>query len=70
MVLGSSVARKGRLLIYQSRDLQNWKYLSHVEKDNFGWMWECPDYFEVDGKGITVFSPMALLNDGRELRYA
>ena len=44
MVLGSSVAHKGRLLIYQSRDLQNWKYLSHVEKDNFGWMWECPDY--------------------------
>ena len=65
MVLGSSVAQKGRLLIYQSRDLQNWKYLSHVEKDNFGWMWECPDYFEADGKGITVFSPMAFLNDGK-----
>ena len=65
MVLGSSVAHKGRLLIYQSRDLQNWKYLSYVEKDNFGWMWECPDYFEVDGKGITVFSPMAFLNDGK-----
>ena len=28
-------------------------------------MWECPDYFEVDGKGITVFSPMAFLNDGK-----
>ena len=48
LVLGSSVDHKGRLLIYKSSDLQNWTYLSHVEKDNFGWMWECPDYFEMD----------------------
>ena len=43
MVLGSSVAQKGRLLIYQSRDLQNWKYLSHVEKDNFGCLFSAFD---------------------------
>jgi len=48
LVLGSSVDHKGRLLIYKSSDLQNWTYLSHVKKDNFGWMWECPDYFEMD----------------------
>ena len=65
LVLGSSIDHKGRLLIYKSSDLQNWTYLSHVEKDNFGWMWECPDYFEIDGKGITVFSPMGFLNDGK-----
>lgn len=28
-----------------------------------GWMWECPDYFETDGKGIIVFSPMGFLKD-------
>ncbi len=67
LVLGSSVDHKGRLLIYKSSDLQNWTYLSHVEKDNFGWMWECPDYFEMDGKGIMVFSPMALLNDEKHM---
>ena len=48
LVLGSSIDHKGRLLIYKSSDLQNWTYLSHVKKDNFGWMWECPDYFEMD----------------------
>ncbi|MDY2847306.1 MAG: GH32 C-terminal domain-containing protein, partial [Oscillospiraceae bacterium] len=31
--------------------------------DNMGWMWECPDYFETDGKGVVVFSPMGFLKD-------
>lgn len=66
MVLGSSVERKGRLLIYKSSDLQKWTYVSYVEKENFGWMWECPDYFEIDGRGVVIFSPMEFLNDGKE----
>lgn len=66
MVLGSTVNQKGRLLFYKSEDLQNWKYFNFADKENFGWMWECPDYFEVDSTGITIFSPMGFLNDGKE----
>ena len=66
MVLGSSVDNKGRLLFYRSKDLQNWEYVNHAEKDNFGWMWECPDYFETNGAKVVVFSPMGFLKDGKD----
>ena len=64
MVLGSTVDKKGRLLFYKSSDLKTWQYLNYCEKDGFGWMWECPDFFEIDGKGVTIFSPMGFFNDG------
>lgn len=66
MVLGSTVDSKGRLLFYKSDDLENWSYLNYAEIDDFGWMWECPDYFEVNGTGITLFSPMGFYKDGKE----
>lgn len=66
MVLGSTVDSTGRLLFYKSNDLENWTYLNYVEKEDIGWMWECPDYFEVNNTGITVFSPMGFFKDGKE----
>lgn len=30
----------------------------------FGYMWECPDYIELDGKGILIFSPQGIEPDG------
>ena len=50
MVLGSTVDKNGRLLFYKSSDLKTWQYLNYCEKDGFGWMWECPDFFEIDGR--------------------
>lgn len=64
MVLGSTVDKNGRLLFYKSSDLKTWQYINYCEKDGFGWMWECPDFFEIDGKGVTIFSPMGFFNDG------
>lgn len=64
MVLGSTVDKNGRLLFYKSPDLKTWQYLNYCEKDGFGWMWECPDFFEIDGEGVTIFSPMGFFNDG------
>ncbi len=64
MVLGSTVDKNGRLLFYKSSDLKTWQYLNYCEKDGFGWMWECPDFFEIDGKGVTIFSPMGFFDDG------
>lgn len=64
MVLGSTVDKNGRLIFYKSSDLKTWQYLNYCEKDGFGWMWECPDFFEIDGKGVMIFSPMGFFNDG------
>jgi beta-fructofuranosidase len=67
MVLGSrSEDGKGKLLFYRSEDLENWSYVNEAGKgDGWGWMWECPDYFETDGGQALVFSPMRFLKDGK-----
>lgn len=58
IVLGTTVDNKGRLLFYRSADLTSWEYVNYAAADGYGWMWECPDYFRVDGSDVLVFSPM------------
>ena len=38
-------------------------YLTTVMK-NLEKMWECPDFYEVDGKHVLVVSPMAMMPEG------
>lgn len=67
MVVGSTNHKtQGKLLIYTSHDLKEWKYLNSYTEDSgiFGWMCECPDVFEVDGQRILLFSSMGFLKDG------
>ncbi len=49
----------GQILLYTSKDAIHWKYDSVlVENGNrIGKMWECPDFFEVDGKWVLLTSP-------------
>ena len=65
MVLGSTTAKhQGELILYKSENLTDWKYMNTASKENgFGWMWECPDYFEVEGGKMVIFSPMGLRNE-------
>lgn len=69
MVIGTRTTEdKGKLLFYKSQNLYQWDYVNDVTKDeNFGWMWECPDYFETDGQQVLVFSPMGILKDGKKI---
>lgn len=69
MMLGSSMdwkgRRTGRLLFYESRDLSEWKFLNCAAKPGiFGWMWECPDYFETPGGSVLMFCSLGILKDG------
>ena len=48
----------GCLLVYDKDTLEPYKTI-YSEK-NLGFMWECPDYFEVDGKEIFMFSPQGI----------
>jgi len=54
--------QSGTAVIYKSPDLLNWSFCKELstELKDFGYMWECPDYFELDGKGIFIFSPQGL----------
>lgn len=61
MVLGArTIDDKGCVLFYESQDLINWKYRDMVTKENYGYMWECPDYFEFNGKGFLSVCPQGL----------
>ena len=53
---------QGRLLLYQSDDVVNWTFLGEIQTNlnHFGYMWECPDYFELDGQGVILFCPQGL----------
>jgi len=68
MVVGSGERGKGGCaLLYRSQDLRHWEYLhplatgkpNAVKSDNpndTGEMWECPDFFEVNGQHCLLYS--------------
>lgn len=56
----------GTVVYYHSQDLLNWTFKGEI-KTNFkgnGFMWECPDYFEFDDKGVFIISPQGVEPDG------
>lgn len=68
-VIGGRLADgRGRILLYHSEDGLNWTFKNIlVENDGrFGLMWECPDFFELDGKWVLITSPQDMLSDGGE----
>lgn len=63
-VVGSRPADgSGQILLYSSQDGFQWKFEKVlIENQNrFGKMWECPDFFELDGKGVLLVSPQDML---------
>lgn len=65
MIVGSQNTEElGRIIMYRSTDLLNWKYLGPVNESNGekteGYMWECPDLFELDDKYVFLFSPQGM----------
>ena len=55
----------GSIAVYQSKDLHNWNFIGELKTglENFGYMWECPDYFELNDTGILLFCPQGLKPD-------
>jgi len=62
MVLGARTKdNKGTVLLYKSQDKVQWSFERYIETNNkFGYMWECPDMFEIGGKRILSVSPQGL----------
>ncbi|WP_332692815.1 glycoside hydrolase family 32 protein [Halalkalibacter lacteus] len=56
----------GCVVLYESVNLKDWEFLGEVgtELQEFGFMWECPDYFELNEQGILLFSPQGLQPEG------
>ena len=68
-VVGSRGADKlGAILLYASPDGFQWKFESTlIENDGrFGQMWECPDFYELDGRHVLAVSPQDMMPEGFE----
>lgn len=69
MVLGSQgLDRLGRALVYRSDNLLSWQPVTELskakDKETEGYMWECPDFFHLDGEDILLMSPQGLEAQG------
>ena len=63
LVLGARDSNDyGCLLVFDKDTLKPYKTI-YSEK-NLGFMWECPDYFELDGKDCLIMSPMRYQREG------
>ena len=60
----------GTAMIYTSKDFANWQSLGELKTpyDSLGYMWECPDYFDLDGKGVLIFCPQGLNGSGNKFQ--
>ena len=58
----------GSILMYESKDAINWEYKGVVSSSHnqYGRMWECPDFFELDGVNVLLISPQEMTAIGLE----
>ena len=58
----------GRMLLYRSDDLTHWTFVRVLAENGgrLGRMWECPDYFELDGRSVLLGSAQDMLPRGFE----
>ncbi|XP_072931583.1 sucrose-6-phosphate hydrolase-like [Epargyreus clarus] len=67
VIIGSKTDdSRGRVLLYRSEDMKNWQFLNVLGESNgdMGYMWECPDFFELNGKFVLLMSPQGLEPQG------
>lgn len=58
----------GQILLFSSGDLKNWKLNSVLARcaNEYGKMWECPDFFPLDGGYVLIVSPQDMHAEGLE----
>ncbi len=58
----------GAVLLFESEDALRWAYLGALAAsgNRHGRMWECPDFFSLDGKDVLIVSPQEMIAEGLE----
>ncbi|WP_078550144.1 sucrose-6-phosphate hydrolase [Litchfieldia alkalitelluris] len=71
MVIGAQTNDlKGAVALFTSKNLTDWDHVGILtgggngQLGEFGYMFECPDMFELGGKSILIFSPQGLTPEG------
>ncbi|MGR3765509.1 glycoside hydrolase family 32 protein [Rossellomorea sp. NS-SX7] len=75
MVVGAQTTDlKGAVAIFRSENLADWTYSGILagggrgKLADFGYMFECPDLFPLDGEDVLIFSPQGLEAEGMKYR--
>ena len=60
MVCGASRNGRAQALLYRSDDFLHWEFVNILaeSRGEWGYMWECPDFFQLEDKFVLMFSPM------------
>ena len=69
LVVGNRPADgSGSVLLYESKDCFNWQFDGVLAAchNQYGRMWECPDFFPLDGKHVLLTSPQEMAAIGLE----
>jgi len=66
MLLGArTAAGQGEALVFASDDKFRWAHINTLRTpEPFGYMWECPDLFELDGQWFLLVSPQGVPKSG------
>lgn len=58
----------GTILLYRSEDTLNWEFVRILDasRNQYGKMWECPDFFSLDGNQVLLTSPQEMVTVGLE----
>lgn len=58
----------GQLALYHSENLTKWNYVKILDAchNEYGKMWECPDFFSIGDQQVLIVSPQFMMADGRE----
>lgn len=60
---------EGTVLLFSSEDKRHWDYVHRFRMEQpFGYMWECPDLYRLDGYMVLSISPQGVKQEG--LKYA
>ena len=55
----------GQVLLFESDDMINWNVINIIKSESkFGYMWECPDLFEMDGQLYIICCPQGVETQG------
>lgn len=56
---------QGKIIVFSSKDKVNWERINVLTTpEKLGYMWECPDFFTIDGHKVLMTSPQGLEADG------
>lgn len=60
MVCGASRDNRAQALLYRSKDMLHWTFFNVMaeSRGEWGYMWECTDFYPLEDKYVLMFSPM------------